>query len=276
MSETLKQRYIKKIVHPFRIATSSIRRLPDFIIIGAQRCGTTSLYTYLSEHPFVDPAFVKEVHFFDNNYHKGLRYYRSFFPIRRKKDTITGEASPYYFFNPYASERIFKTISNVKLILLLRNPVDRAFSHYHHEVKMGYERLPFREAIRQEGKRLKDELEKMLKNEKYHSFNHQHYSYLSKGLYINQIKQWIKYFKIQNILIIKSEDFFYNPRKIYDDVTSYLNLSKYKLKKIQVYNVGNYEKMNHYTRKYLNRYFEPYNQELYDYLGRDFEWNVML
>src|SRR5687768_14227353 len=104
-------------------------RLPDFLIIGAQKCVTTYLYRTLVEHPLVLPALRKEVHFFDNGYRRGLAWYRGYFPVRAGAD-ISGEASPYYFFHPHAPRRIKECVPGVKLILLLRHPVMRAYSHF--------------------------------------------------------------------------------------------------------------------------------------------------
>src|SRR5579885_2674785 len=136
----------------YRTITSSIRLLPDFIIIGTQRGGTTSLYAYLGQHPQIAPAVIKEVHFFDNNYERGVGWYRTQFPFLIEKSIaknigqqnfITGEASPYYLFHPHVPERAAKVVPGAKLIVLLRNPIDRAYSHYYHEVELGHEKLSF-------------------------------------------------------------------------------------------------------------------------------------
>ncbi len=270
------KKVIEEEVFLHRLLTSHIRVLPDFIIIGAQRCGTTSLYNYLSQHPCVVPALVKEVHFFDINFHKGIHWYRSHFPTfleKYKQNIITGEASPYYIFHPHAARRIFKIIPQVKLIVLLRNPVDRAYSHYHHEVRIGAETLSFEEAIEKESERLKGEIKKMLENENYYSFNHQHYSYLSRGIYIDQIKVWMSLFPKEQILIIKSEDFYANPSAVFRRVLEFLNLPIWEPKEYKKFNYANYPKMNPATRKRLIKFFEPYNQKLYEYLGVNFGWD---
>ena len=168
--------------------------LPNFIIIGVQRGGTTSLYKYLTKHPKIIPAIKKEIHFFDNNFHKGISWYQSQFKqnrllmllYKKKKfyDSITGEATPYYIYHPYGVERISKLIPNVKLIILLRNPVERAYSHYQHELRLKVEKISFEDALKQESNRLEGEIEKMLEDETYYSFNHKHFSYLSLALQI--------------------------------------------------------------------------------------------
>ena len=186
---------------PTRILTNNLRVLPNFLIIGVSRSGTTSLYNYLTQHPSVAPALIKEVYFFDRSYKRGLAWYRSFFPTVlekyysttvKKKEFITGEATPCYIFHPHVPRRVFKTIPGIKLIVLLRNPVDRAYSFYHHNLRRGLESLSFEEAIESEVKRLRGELEKMMDDENYFSFNRQYYSYLSRGIYVDQLKNWIK------------------------------------------------------------------------------------
>jgi len=256
--------------------------LPDFIIIGAQKGGTTSLYKHLTEHPKIIRTLRKEIHFFDNNFSKGLSWYQShfkqnplFFIILRKKkfkDSITGEASPYYIFHPHAPSRISKIIPNVKLIAMLRNPVDRAFSHYNHMVHDGHEHLSFEDAIKEEPKRLRGEIEKMLENETYNSFNHQYLSYVQRGIYIDQLERWIKKFPKEQILILSSEDFFSNTTKICNDVFSFLNLPNYNINKIKTYNKGTYKSMKKNTRKELIEFFEPYNEKLYSFLNKDLGW----
>ena len=266
----------------FRILTSSIRILPKFIIIGAQKGGTTSLYNYLIEHPQIEPAFKKEVHFFDVNFKKSIMWYRSFFPsllyknykkLTSKKEIISGEASPYYIIHPHAPKRIFSVIPKVKLIILLRNPVDRAYSHHSHQTQLGFEKLTFRNAIEKEEERLNGEEEKMLKEEKYESYNFGHFTYFKRGIYIDQLKKWFKYFPKEQILIIKSEIFFENPAKIVKQVFKFLELPNWSDIKYIKYAEGSYKRMDKDTRENLIRYFKLHNQRLYKFLGKDFEWD---
>src|SRR5947209_20310719 len=157
-----------------RAGTHPLRMMPDFIIIGTMRGGTTSLYSYLTTHPHIGSAYMKEVHFFDVYYSKGIGWYRSQFPSSiqkyyaeyvQKQQFITGEASPYYLFHPHAPKRITKFLPQVELIVLLRNPVSRAYSHYSHEVAGGHEKLSFEEAIECEQERIGKEAERLARNE---------------------------------------------------------------------------------------------------------------
>ena len=246
---------------------------PDFIIIGGQKCGTTSLYNYLIKHPNIIPAKEKEVHFFDVNFTAGLAWYQSHFsPDADGKNFLTGEASPYYLFHPLTPQRLYDIFPQVKLIVLLRNPVERAISHYYWSVKNGYESLSFPEAIAQESSRLLGETEKIISQGSYHSFHHQHSSYLARGIYIEQLKQWWDIFPKEQILVISSEEFFTQPEIILNQVLEFLGFSAYQLPDYSPYNAGKYEKIDQKIYEQLENYFRPYNQELFTALGKDFNW----
>ncbi len=272
----------------YRAATCSIRLLPDFIIIGAQRGGTTSLYNYLAEHPGIGAASIKEVHFFDTPHFKqGLAWYRAHFPTVAEKfyaerfqklKFITGEASPYYLFYPHAPARIAGALPGVKLIVMVRNPVDRAYSHYYHELAGGAEQLSsFEEAIEQESKRLAGVPEKMQEDERYYSFNHRHFSYLARGIYVDQLRPWMSQFSREQILIIKSEDFYTDPAAIFKQSLAFLGLESFpptggREDIFKRYNDTKPPRMNTTTRKRLIEFFSPHNARLYEFLGRDFGW----
>ncbi len=256
--------------------------MPSFIISGAQRCGTTTLYSYLVQHPQIVRARAKEVHFFDVKFSKGLDWYLGRFSLKKYllqklagncfTHIITGEASPYYIFHPLAPKRIAQVLPNVKLIVMLRNPVDRAYSQYQHEVCLGNEKLSFEEAIDKEEERLNNEVGKMLNNEDYNSFNHAHYSYLSRGIYIEQIKVLYDLFPKENLFILNSKDFYSNPKDICKKVLSFLNLPFSPLQDIKRRNKLYYKEMDPMVRDRLNDYFKSHNQRLYEYIGVKFDW----
>lgn len=188
---------------------------------------------------------------------------------------ITGEATPYYLFHPMVPQRMYNVLPNAKLIILLRNPVDRAFSHYKHEVRRGNESLSFEEALKKEEVRLDGELKKIRENKEYQSINHQSHSYLSRGIYINQIKRWFNFFSGNQILILKSEDLFNNPSETYKRVLGFLGLRKFDLPDFKNFNYDpKKESMNPDTRKRLIEFFKPHNRRLYEYLGVDFRWET--
>ncbi|MGZ9225178.1 MAG: sulfotransferase family protein [Anaerolineales bacterium] len=171
----------------YRYATWRIRPLPDFIIIGAQKAGTTSLHAYLSQHPQFLKPYEKEVHFFDggldpdlDNYKKGQAWYRAHFPFRRNGSASrVFEASPLYIFNPLVPDRMFDLLPEVKIVAILRHPTERAISHYFHEKQRGYESLPIMEALLEEERRM----EAALQSKDYKNYSFIHHSYTSRGHY---------------------------------------------------------------------------------------------
>ncbi|MFB2936406.1 sulfotransferase domain-containing protein [Aerosakkonemataceae cyanobacterium BLCC-F154] len=250
---------------------NSVKGQPDFIIIGAQKCGTTSLYQYLIQHPQILPASQKEVHFFDLNFVRGVDWYRQQFqPV--SQGLITGEASPYYIFHPLVAERVYKLFPQVKLIALLRNPVERAISHYYHEVRLGCEKLGLLDAIAQEFARLKEETAKMLADANYYSYNHQHYTYLSRGIYVEQLKNWRQFFPKEQLLVLPSEELYNQPNQVLNQVLEFLQLPSYQLTQYDKYNSGEYPEIKPEIRQQLQEYFQPYNQQLEEFLGVKFPW----
>lgn len=247
----------------------------DFIIIGAQRSGTTSLYNYIISHPNVSPARNKEVHFFDINYENGIDWYwKQFTSLSQKyadnEKPITGESTPYYLFHPLAPKRIFKHLPKIKLIVLLRNPVDRAYSHYNHAIRVGNESLSFEEAIKIEPERLREEEQKVLDGK--NSPTYQRLSYLARGVYAEHLERYLELFQKEQFLILKYEDFFASPQQYLNKVFSFLGLSNFELNDFEKFNFGNNPPMNEKTRAFLIEYFMPHNERLSKLLGLDFSW----
>ncbi len=199
---------------------SAERRLPTFLILGTQRAGTTSLYSYLARHTQIRSAVVKEVHYFDHNYHRDLRWYAGYFPttsacLRQERrgtgPVITGEASPSYLFDPRVAERVASDLPDARLIVMLRDPVARSRSHYLHEVRLGFEKLSFEDALAAEAGRLAGEFERVSEDPGYTSFNLLHHSYMARGHYCTQIERWFRHFPREQFLFILSERFFDDP-----------------------------------------------------------------
>ena len=254
---------------------------PSFFIVGVQKGGTTSLYKYLAQHPCVLPAANKEIHFFTDNYHNGWAWYRRQFPsriaqlirtARCRHQVITGEATPYYIFHPHAAGRIKQAYPDAKIIMLLRNPVDRAYSHYLYHIK-SVEHLSFREAIDAEPERLRGELEKMMADERYQSTAYKLHSYLARGIYVDQVKRWFELFPERQILIFKSEDFFQDPAGCFLRTQQLLGLPVFSLSTYKRFNEGQKKPIDPGLRAQLVEYFRPHNKRLYDFLGRDFAWD---
>ena len=274
--------FVKNAYRFYCKSTHNFHILPDFLIIGTAKGGTSSLYDYLMEHPCVGKSLTKQIHFFDRYFDRKISWYKVCFPFVwekffiekiKKKKFSTGEATAHYMTHPLAAERAFMVVPNAKIIVLLRNPVDRAYSHYNMEKAHNKEELSFEEAIEKEPERIKGEFEEMLLNKNNFGHNYPHRSYIKSGEYLEQIKKWATFFPKENIFYIKSEEFNKNPSKIFNDVLEFLGLPLFKLQEYKKIRVRKYEKMNASTRKKLIEYFKPHNRKLYDFLNRDFEWN---
>jgi len=259
----------------YRYLTATWRALPAFLIIGTQKGGTTSLYSYLEGHPNMIGTFRKEVKFFDCNYLLGLRWYRSHFPYQsalRGKHAQTGEASPYYMYHPTALARIKKHLPDVKLIALLRNPVERAYSDYHHMFRSGRETLSFDEAISQEEDRIRGEAEKIANDPYYSVYKHMHFSYLGRGRYAEQLTRLFELFPREQVLILISEDLFSKPSFVFQRVLDFLDLPEWHPTQYRTLNQGDYSGMPSQTRQRLVSYFKPYNAQLEELLKIKLDW----
>lgn len=262
-------------------ATSAIRILPSFLVAGTQRSGSSSLYEYLVNHPAVGRSIIEEVHYFDWNYTRGMRWYRGHFPtsakaaylkLRSGSPAITGEATPYYIFHPLAPQRIANDLPDVKLLVTLRDPVDRAYSHYSHERTMGLEPLSFDEALDQEELRLEGEVEKILKEPTYRGFNHQHFSYFSRGLYAGQLEHLYSLFPRERVFVVTSDELAKDPASAYARAIAFLGLPPHTLAKFPKHSTGSYAPMEQTARERLTaRYAEP-NQRLYRLLDVEPFW----
>jgi hypothetical protein len=259
-----------------RRATAPLRALPHFIIIGTQKGGTTSLYQWLSRHPEVIPPFRKEIHYFDFNFHRGEHWYRSHFPLAstlRREGAITGEGSPYYVVHPHAARRIAAVAPEARLILVLRNPVSRAISHYWHTIRSRKESLPMAEAFRRETERLDGELARMVADERYFSYNHHAFSYLHRGHYAEQVARYLEHFDRSQLLVLQSEALFRDGQPAFDRVLSFLELGPHPLEEMGEANRGAYKgETPPEVREMLKAYFEPHNRRLYDLLGVERPW----
>lgn len=278
--EAAKARLPADVKYQYRVMTGQIRLMPDFIIVGAARCGTTSLYKYLTTHPNIGTACKKEVHFFDTNFAKGFNWYRAHFPFAsrhyaariRGERFVTGEASPYYMFHPLAPKRIAEAIPDARLIVLLRDPVERAYSHFHHASRMGFETLSFEEALDREQDRLQGEADKIVRLDNYNSYSHQHHSYLSRGIYVDQLSTLFDLFPRAQVLILRSEDFYAEPAAGVHQVLDFLGLPDGVRRDYPKYNSGDNPDLRPATRQRLVEFYKPHNARLYEFLERDFGW----
>jgi hypothetical protein len=252
-----------------RIESAHLRQPPDFIIIGAQKGGTTSLNRYLRVHPDIGMSITGEVNFFSWRYSEGLAWYLAHFPLRGEV-TVVGVSSPSYLLHPKVPERVRDALPHVKLIALLRNPVDRAYSHYQMSFRKGIEPLSFEEAIAAEPDRLRDSSDWSDLQWRKSSY----VSYLSRGVYADQLQRWLSFFQREQLLVLKSETLFGQPDESLRRTFAFLGLQPQLQRRYEVSNSGVYEPMRPGTRERLTEYFAPHNRRLYELLGEDFDWDA--
>lgn len=268
-----------------RPVTGPLRTLPEFVVLGAQKAGTTSLYEYLIQHPDVGDARTKEVHYFDLAYERGPNWYRAHFPTRLHaawhraatgRRLVVGEASPYYLFHPLVPERMKRDLPEAKFVVLLRNPVSRAVSQYHHEVRWGFEKRPIAQAFAEEFPMVDDEERRMIADPKYYSFGHHHHSYRARGRYAVQLERWFAHFPQDRFLILRSEDFHADTPRHLDEVCRWLGLAPFgagiAATDLSERNKGEYEKPDAALLDELRAEFQPHNERLEKLLGRGFGW----
>ncbi len=270
----------------FRILTHSSRILPDLIIPGFHKTASTSLYYYLIQHPNIGKAEYKEIEYFSYSYWRGEKWYRSHFPTRFTKNKFEKkfkqkyfsiDGSPGYSIHSLVPERIQKLIPNAKLIFILRNPIDRAYSDYQYQFREGWEHTPsFEEAIEQDGKRY-DNSVKNYKNDSvraYNLFQKIDTPYLSVSKYVNYLENWFNYFPKENFLILLTEELESNPDQTFEKIFKFLDIPSFKISNLSKQNVGSYSHMSHKTRESLITLFKPYNERLEKLLNRKFNWDI--
>ena len=263
-------------------ATADRRQLPTFILVGAQRAGTTSLFRALVSHPLIHSAsFHKGVNYFDVNYDRGLPWYRGHFPtaaaLRSRSrtasgDPITFEASGYYMFHPRAAERMARDLPDLRILAMLRDPVERAFSAHKHELARGYETEPFDVALQLEDARLAGEVERMLADPRYHSFSHRHHAYVRRGQYAEQLLRLRQFFPADRIHVIESESFFEHPEDVYGRVLDFLDLPASMPDRFDRWNGRPSAPMPESTRSRLREHFSSHDRTLATLLGREPAW----
>ena len=242
--------------------------LPDFLIIGAQKAGTSAFYELLSQHPSVISR-PGEIHFFDVQYELGPRWYRAQFPTWRKSGMIVGDKSPYYLYHPLAPVRAHSLIPKAKVIALLRNPIDRAYSQYWMNLRKNQEELPFSDAVKVEKERLAGLEDAILATGITNPFSsHRLHSYLARGCYLEQIKRWQTYYPPDQMKILLYEDLRDNPEAVMREILPFLGLPEYDRFDYQVGKTNSYPPMDRTVRSELEAYFRSHNEQLELFLKR--------
>ncbi|MFD1936959.1 MULTISPECIES: sulfotransferase [Nonomuraea] len=280
----------------YGMATAGLRPDPDFLLIGAKRGGSTSFYYALLEHPRVVPLFpsanlipkanhTKGVHYFDSNYGRGMRWYRSHLPSRFSRSkaarraggqVLAGEGSPYYLHHPLAAERAAGDVPDSKILLILRDPVERTFSHYRERVRSAAERLTFEEALDAEKGRTEGEEARIVAEPGYCSYAHEHQSYVAQSEYARCLRRWFEHFPASRFHILTSEEFYRDPQQACDDAAAFLGLPAVPLPSAgRVWNPAPKSDLGERVRRRLAEHFAPHNAELERMLGRTFpDWTT--
>lgn len=245
---------------------------PDFVIAGTQRGGTTSLHAYLRGHPNIATPAKKEIHFLTDRFERGAEWYIGQFPRDVPDGTLVGEATPYALFHPRAPQRLYDVAPDARIIVLLRNPVDRAYSHYLHERARGHEPLSFEDALAAEPERLHCLEERLASGDLLASDMHKRASYVARGRYARQLERWLKVFPRDQLHILRSEDLYANPADVTKHVTDFLGLPPLQGDAFSTHNATAGPPMREETRKYLEREFAADNAHLAEILGWEPRW----
>jgi hypothetical protein len=264
---------VRNAVWSYGAATHRVRPLPDFLILGAQKAGTTALYAYLRWHPRIAGPSWKEVSYFDRHYARGPRWYRGQFPNRfRARGKLVGEASPSYLFHPQAPARVAELLPDARLVALLRNPVDRAYSQWQHARALGREPLAFPEALEAEEERTRGETDRMAADPRYFSHEWWDHTYFARGLYAEQLERWYEQFPRERLLVVLTEEYASDPAGTYARVLSFLGAPQHELREHPRIFSRDYEPLDPAARAALEeRYAEP-NRRLAALLGRELPW----
>lgn len=267
-----------------RQLTGSFRALPNVLIIGAQRCGTSSLYKYLEQHPEVDASIRKETQYFTEFAHRREAWYRAHFrlslPFIGAGTRVTFEATPDYLLDPRCPARAIALLGDVRVVALLRDPVERAFSHYQHNRRRGTEPLSFEDALESEGDRLAG-FRKLMREQPDAPLTKEYarFSYVTRGLYAEQLEHWLEFFPLERMFITSSEDFFRDTPGVFGRLTAFLGLSQWTPAAFSNFSyvasdrgAGNQTSMNENTRLWLRTRFRESNESLFDLLGCRFQW----
>jgi hypothetical protein len=268
------------------------RALPDFLVIGAAKCGTTSLYDWMCQHPLVMRPMTngvprKELLFFDYRFHRGLDWYRSHFPTAAERARLesahgvrpqSGEATASYLTDYWVPERVRKVLPDARLIVTMRNPVDRAYSAFHMSRREGLEEFDsFETAIALEADRLAPELARTRRDRHYRPDPPPplgYWSYLHRSRYAEHVERWLQFFDRTQFLFLEFEALAADPQATLDRVYEFLGLPRHEHSDLPKRNVGSYSSsMDPATRAQLVSYFQPHNQRLRDLTGVPFGWD---
>jgi Sulfotransferase domain len=265
-----------------RKATASVRLRPNFLVIGAQKAGTTALHGYLRQHPAVFCPEWKELHYFSLKYPLGERWYLSHFPLattslpqrlRNSGHVAVGEATPAYLFDPRSPARVHAFDPGMKLVVALRDPVERAYSHYWMEVETRDETRSFEDALAWEEAEVWPELERWSADPAYVSplplFGR---SYVARGFYADNLERWLALFPRDQLLALTSDELLADPASALTAVERFLGVPEWQPARYPQENVREYPPMSPATRDHLRQVFEPHDRRLTELLDVELPW----
>jgi Sulfotransferase domain len=264
----------------FGAMTERLRLRPGFIMIGVQRSGTTSMFRMLEAHPQVVHAHRKQVNYFDLNYARGMSWYYGHFPVASRArhsaggfgEPVAFEASGYYIYHPFALERMARDLPDMRLVVMLRDPIERAYSAYKHEYARGYEAETFERALELEDSRLAGEVDRMREDIGYESHSHRHHSYKHRGLYAQQLQRAFGHYPRSQVHVLDSELYFSEPAKEYGKLLEFLGLRPFQPAQFAKLNARPGAPMQAETRAMLREYYRPHDESLAELLGRTPSW----
>lgn len=261
-------------------ATAGLRVSPGFLLVGAQRCGTTSLYRALRQHPGVRSAvFHKGVNYFDVNYDRGHRWYLGHFPLQPLRGgahaaPLAFDASGYYMWHPHAPARIIRDLPRVRIVAMVRDPVERAYSAYQHELARGFESESFERALALEDSRVEPELARMLTDESYQSQTHRHQAYRRRGHYAEQLTPFLEGLGRDQVHVLESERFFTDPEPEFARLLAFLGLPAVMPATFDRYNARARAPLAGSLRTELAAHFAPHDDRLGEILGAPPGWRT--
>ncbi|AIY19076.1 sulfotransferase [Pimelobacter simplex] len=254
--------------------TADLRQEPDILVVGAQRAGTTTVFRLLSEHPALcRPTVDKGTGYFDDGYRHGRRWYRAHFPLRRSaRDRITFECSGYYLFHPLAAERIARDLPDCQVVVMVRDPVARAYSAHRHETARGFDTLPFADAVAREAVRTAGQADMLAADPEATSFAHRHHAYLARGDYAAQIARYVTALGRARVHVVDADALFADPVEVYVDLQRRLGLPVHRPAEVGRWNERPGTPLPPDLAAELRHHFDAPDAALVPYLGRVPHW----
>jgi hypothetical protein len=272
----------KRVIAFGRRLRKQTHMTPGFLVIGAQKAGTSSLFNYLIRHGSFIRPLLKDIYYFDREYDRGLGWYLSFYPttaarLERERATtgpvVSGEMATHYLLNPWAPSRVRETFPDIKLVVLLRNPAQRALAHYYHNLRGGLETAagPL-EAFRLEEERIGRDLQRMVNDPTFYSCDVATYSYLARGRYAEQLRRWLACFPPEQMLVVCSERFFADTDAQFRRICGFVGIPERSLPSYPAVGRGRNRRNDEDALAFARDYFRPCNQDLYELMQENYGW----